>query len=339
MIGIYRILNLNTSKSYVGSAVDIKKRWSGHLLELRKNVHHSPKLQNSWNKHGKDAFRFEVLQECEEDRLNWLEAFWSQKLDAVNNGYCMIALTLDGERVVRRHHPESRKLLKLAGKKNWSLNRESMTAKAIERGKDPEFLKKLSRAGKITWEVKRELLTQKCHERCATEEFREKLRKAGRGFHNLPSDHPSKLQWIESMKKNRNTEEYKEDRRRKMLKLYEDHPELRELVGKQLNTLENREKLKKRLNDPDVKAKLKAPRHTTPESRQRLSDNIREYYDNRTEEERLARNEKCKWNEERFTKFAATMAGKLWWKNEELKKATKSLECPGEGWVRGKKLI
>ena len=56
--GIYKIVNTVNGKKYVGSAVDIKRRWQAHKLRLRKNNHHSPKLQNAWNKHGESSFTF-----------------------------------------------------------------------------------------------------------------------------------------------------------------------------------------------------------------------------------------------------------------------------------------
>jgi len=58
MTGIYRIVNIVTGKVYVGSAININKRWSIHKLRLKENKHHSIKLQNSVNKHGIDNFLF-----------------------------------------------------------------------------------------------------------------------------------------------------------------------------------------------------------------------------------------------------------------------------------------
>lgn len=42
--GVYAITNTATGKRYIGSAVNIKKRWREHLHNLRKNKHHSKKL-------------------------------------------------------------------------------------------------------------------------------------------------------------------------------------------------------------------------------------------------------------------------------------------------------
>lgn len=61
--GIYQIRNLINKKVYIGSAIDIKKRWNMHLLQLRRGDHHSSHLQNAWNKHGESNFMFEILEE------------------------------------------------------------------------------------------------------------------------------------------------------------------------------------------------------------------------------------------------------------------------------------
>lgn len=60
--GIYKIENILTGKYYVGSSVDIKKRWNKHLSQLRKGTHPNKHLQSSYNKYGEDAFKFEVLE-------------------------------------------------------------------------------------------------------------------------------------------------------------------------------------------------------------------------------------------------------------------------------------
>jgi group I intron endonuclease len=59
--GIYQILNKVNGKSYVGSAVNIKKRWAVHRHTLRNNKN-SPHLQKAWNKYGEESFEFNVLE-------------------------------------------------------------------------------------------------------------------------------------------------------------------------------------------------------------------------------------------------------------------------------------
>lgn len=65
--GVYRIRNLINSKIYIGSAAcqdGFRGRWYRHRRRLSTKSHANPKLQNAWNKHGADAFVFEVLLYC-----------------------------------------------------------------------------------------------------------------------------------------------------------------------------------------------------------------------------------------------------------------------------------
>lgn len=60
--GIYQIRHTVSGKVYIGSASAFLSRWARHRKDLKKGHHHSRRLQNSWNKHGADAFRFEILE-------------------------------------------------------------------------------------------------------------------------------------------------------------------------------------------------------------------------------------------------------------------------------------
>lgn len=64
MSGIYKIQNTVNGKCYVGSAVDLGKRWGKHRSELRRGVHQSPTLSAAWAKYGEGAFAFVVLLVC-----------------------------------------------------------------------------------------------------------------------------------------------------------------------------------------------------------------------------------------------------------------------------------
>lgn len=68
--GIYRIYSIcNTERFYIGSAKKFRARRNMHFLDLKKNIHHSPKLQRHYNKYGKDDLIFEILEFCDVDNL------------------------------------------------------------------------------------------------------------------------------------------------------------------------------------------------------------------------------------------------------------------------------
>ena len=76
--GIYQIRNLVNSKIYIGSAAGkgFNNRWNLHLSDLKKNKHHSPKLQNAWNKYGEESFVFETLFYCDPDNCIMYEQIY-----------------------------------------------------------------------------------------------------------------------------------------------------------------------------------------------------------------------------------------------------------------------
>jgi len=83
--GIYKITNLINNKIYIGSAVNFRERKNGHLHRLRKNKHHSQYLQRSYNRHGEENFKFEIL-ECVENKEDLIkrEQYY---IDALNPHY------------------------------------------------------------------------------------------------------------------------------------------------------------------------------------------------------------------------------------------------------------
>jgi len=86
--GIYRITCTVTGKFYIGSAIDLNKRWRDHFTQLRHNIHKNPKLQAAWNKYGEQSFIFEVLELVLPMSLTAREQYWFNKLNPFGrNGF------------------------------------------------------------------------------------------------------------------------------------------------------------------------------------------------------------------------------------------------------------
>jgi len=84
--GIYKIVNLINNKVYIGSSVDIFKRWKkGHLRTLNKNEHDNKYLQRSWNKYSSENFEFEIVKICSEMLLLEMESFYLDKFCGCNS--------------------------------------------------------------------------------------------------------------------------------------------------------------------------------------------------------------------------------------------------------------
>lgn len=98
-IGIYELRNVVNKKIYVGKSINLAWRWKNHIHLLRTGKHHNIYLQRAWNKHGKDAFNFSVLEYCEVDLLNEREMFWIRELKSLYSE-CGYNLTLGGEGMI-----------------------------------------------------------------------------------------------------------------------------------------------------------------------------------------------------------------------------------------------
>jgi len=88
--GIYGIFNLKNGKVYIGSTCRNKgfnKRWKEHKNDLRINKHHNPHLQKSYNKYGKDNFKFVIIERCSDSSLLKKEDKWIEYYKSRNRKY------------------------------------------------------------------------------------------------------------------------------------------------------------------------------------------------------------------------------------------------------------
>jgi len=60
--GIYQIDNRINGKCYIGSTVNIERRWADHLRLLRRGQHENQHLQYAFDKYGEGAFDFCILE-------------------------------------------------------------------------------------------------------------------------------------------------------------------------------------------------------------------------------------------------------------------------------------
>ena len=74
--GVYRIYCASTDKAYIGSSFCMAERWRHHRAKLQHGTHRNAYLQAAWDKHGADAFVFEVVELVEADRLVEREQYW-----------------------------------------------------------------------------------------------------------------------------------------------------------------------------------------------------------------------------------------------------------------------
>ena len=74
-----------TNTTYIGQSVDAKYRRSCHFSELKRGIHLNQYLQNSWNKHGKENFVFEIIEECLDEEATLREQYWIDYYGGINS--------------------------------------------------------------------------------------------------------------------------------------------------------------------------------------------------------------------------------------------------------------
>ena len=89
---IYKISNSINDKLYIGkTCTTLSNRWSHHISDYTKYDWH---LYRAMRKYGIENFSIELVEECEDNKLNEQEQYWINYYNSYNNGYNM---TLGGE--------------------------------------------------------------------------------------------------------------------------------------------------------------------------------------------------------------------------------------------------
>jgi len=148
--GIYIITNTCNGKVYIGSAVDLDKRWRVHLHCLRKGVHWNISLQRSWNKNGESSFEFTVVEYCTKEMLLKREQHW---LNLYEDGDLYNINPTAGSNLGRKWSSESRAKMSKAGKEKWQdvEYREKMSKVSKKRWQDPNHRDKMTKIKKKLW--------------------------------------------------------------------------------------------------------------------------------------------------------------------------------------------
>ena len=158
--GIYKIEHIGSGKIYIGSAIDIDKRYGEHIRTLRRNTHHNRYLQHAWNKHGESQFVFDVVECTSSDILIEREQYYIDtfKVCDRNNGY-NIAPTAGNSLGIKRSTETIENI------------RQSRLGTTLTNEHKENIGKGVSES-------------QKYRDAMASPEFREKMRKANLGTNN-----------------------------------------------------------------------------------------------------------------------------------------------------------
>jgi group I intron endonuclease len=89
--GIYRIYNTVNGKSYIGKDVRFPVRVRQHFKGLEEGLHYNTHFQRSFDKYGREAFQFELIEKCEKEELAEREKHHINSYNSLEKGYNMTA--------------------------------------------------------------------------------------------------------------------------------------------------------------------------------------------------------------------------------------------------------
>lgn len=148
--GVYLISNSVNGKCYVGSTIHLDQRRKEHFSRLANNKHINAHLQNAYNKYGREAFDFEILETVDiddniKDKLLKREQFWIDNLKPEYN-----VLLVAGSNLGYHHTEETKKKI---SESTTGVKKSDEHAKHIREGQSGRVLTeehkaKLSEAAK-----------------------------------------------------------------------------------------------------------------------------------------------------------------------------------------------
>jgi len=178
--GIYKIQSKKKPKRiYIGSAVNIHRRWNEHKCNLLKNKHHSPKLQNHYNKYGGADLEFSILIGCEKQDLIKHEQYFIDALKpyfniSITAGSCL-GMKLSEEAKSKISESNRRRIISQETKEKMRKALTGKTASAETREKMSK-----TRKGKKFTEEHKQKIREANKGRIFTEEHKEKIKIARR---------------------------------------------------------------------------------------------------------------------------------------------------------------
>ena len=83
--GIYKITCITNNKIYIGQSKNVQYRFGQHILLLNRRIHFNKHLQYAFDKYGKENFKFDVIEYCDESVLTDRESYWINQYGGINS--------------------------------------------------------------------------------------------------------------------------------------------------------------------------------------------------------------------------------------------------------------
>ena len=215
--GIYKIESLiNPERCYIGSGVNLQIRKRVHFWLLKNNKHRNRKLQNHYNKYGKEDLVFVIIEPCFPEFLVVREQYYIDKLEPWFN-ICLFAYSRLGAKATEETKQKLRQVLACrdqTGKNNPMFGkriteehklriREANIAR-IRTGKEKARLKRGMRKGLKNSEEHNRKMGESKKGIKHTEETKCKMRKPHKKFSD-ETKQKMREAWIIRKKQNENT--------------------------------------------------------------------------------------------------------------------------------------
>lgn len=71
--GVYALRNTVSGRVYIGSSVDVRRRWREHTRSLENGSHPCGRLIYDWQAYGRHSFQFELVSPCPPEELTVTE--------------------------------------------------------------------------------------------------------------------------------------------------------------------------------------------------------------------------------------------------------------------------
>lgn len=89
MVGIYKITNLINNDAYIGQSIEVEERLKDHKKLYNWQRETNKRLYQAFIEFGVENFNFEIIEECNEDKLNEREQYWISYYNTYPNQYNM----------------------------------------------------------------------------------------------------------------------------------------------------------------------------------------------------------------------------------------------------------
>ena len=158
--GVYCITCNANGRVYVGSAINLARRWRQHRSSLNRGDHHSCHLMRAWQKYGPDAFEWSILELVPIDGLtkteakpvllareqHYIDTLGVDRFNTLPTAGSSLGVKLTVEASAKRSE---------AARRVWQApERRAKQAETLRRiAQDPEWLAKRAEAARLAWQA------------------------------------------------------------------------------------------------------------------------------------------------------------------------------------------